>query len=431
MHPRFQSSLETYNDLAKDKKRRSAPSAVERPDEDGDEDIGIADIESAIAWHVSRNADKREQRPNVQRHIFELQERKAAIMGKLREDLAALDQLPRSLSTNEIRERARALGPDARFVKSRDGKYFVNKAEVSLGTMLTDGEWGLTYDLDPASVPRLVRKRYLVEEAKRKLRGLLDEQIVLDEVSSGRTDDFKRKAYGAFQEMKGREEEVGGWVAERLVKTFLTKLAIDYGLDFEVVQTDVYEDVQNKIDFVIRRKSRARGVKVETPDGSGEGWVSDADEGPAKLGIQLTTNPDRRVIRHKEEQLERVRSRIKRHELAVEDVVLVSLPLDRVRQMYARWNERRLPGGPEELWSAEEKERVFRYLLRDVAPANEIEAQWRMISAARKERPDQSIEEWPREHERPKERQPEDRLRRLAAYQPRRSDNRGGLHRAA
>jgi hypothetical protein len=200
------------------------------------------------------------------------------------------------------------------------------------------------------------------------LRTFLDQQIIEDSLGSERTHEDKKKAYSAFKDLKGREDEVGGWVAERLIKTFFKRIAIDYDLDIDLIETDVYEDVEHKIDFVIRRKSRARGVEVE------------AREEHQDLGIQFTMRNDSRMLEHKRKQIERVKERKETEGIRVDDVLLVSMPLEDVRGLYKKWKKTNATGGPGELWSMQEKQEIFKRVLAGVVPDAEIEAQWRIVS---------------------------------------------------
>lgn len=352
MRESFRRGLENYQSLAK-KKDNVKSGSVHMTDEE----IGLQEIESAIRYHEHDLANRRSQEVKVQRKIFHLQEEKNAVMKRLNERIASLDRDPGSIEKNG----------DERIVSSDErGNLSVDGIQVTEGMLLTDGEWGLKYHPDQ-TVSRRLRKRYAIEHAKGELRALLDRQIVEDEIGSARTHEFKKKAYGAFKEMRGREEEVGGWVAERLIKTFFKRISIDFDLDIEIMETDVYEDVEHKIDFVIRRKARARGVSVE------------AREDHQDLGVQFTMRNESRTLEHKRHQIERVKEKKERDGLRVEDVLLVSLPLRDVRGLYKKWEKKKSPGGPTELWSPEEKKAVFERVLTGILSPAEIQAQWRIV----------------------------------------------------
>ena len=239
----FVHGLETYNRLILDKEEMKRD-ASHYEDEEAD---GLSDLETTIRVLERQEAQERVQPRETQEEIFALQESKASIMRKLHEDLEALDHP----EIHPIQEKG------SYFVKYDKGKLYSKGVEITKGMLMTDGEWDIRYHLDP-SVPVELREEYLIEEAKRRIRALYDRQIIEDQIGSKRTDEGKKKAYSSFKEEAATREQVGGWVAERLVKTFLKRIAIDYDLDLDLIETDVYEDVEHKIDFAIRFKSRAR-----------------------------------------------------------------------------------------------------------------------------------------------------------------------------
>lgn len=274
-------------------------------------------------------------------------------MVKLKERIAAL-------GTEHERERRY----DERLVQQENGRFVVRgegrgpDVAVTKGELMTDMDWGLYYHLDPATVDRNVRKRYLIEDAKQELARLLDAQITTDEVASGYTSDGLRAAYTARAESSGLET---GFLAERMTKGFLRKLSYDIdGADFEVLEADAFQDVNSKMDFIIHRKKHQRGVEVQKAE-----WV----------GVQFTTNTSKETVAHKEHQLERVRQRLDPQE-GIKDVVLVQIPAHEVRQSYNAWQKDPQPGGPEKLWSQRTQETVFRGVMKDILAPAEINEQW-------------------------------------------------------
>ena len=102
--------------------------------------------------------------------IFTLQNMKNKIMGKLHEKLQAIDKdepvigfdgdtTVRSVSWNEKEEKAIITLPDG------------TKSSATKGEILTDPEWGILYEMD-GTVPREVRKRFIVDDARRNILSL-------------------------------------------------------------------------------------------------------------------------------------------------------------------------------------------------------------------------------------------------------------------
>lgn len=299
----------------------------------------------------------------AEQDVFELQKSKQRIMERLQQELRALDD-------GEVAPEAEptawhvAEHEDGRFIAERDGQAL----EVSTGDIMTDGEWGVTYALD-THIDRQVRKRYAVERAKQQLSALLNQQVAVAEATSYKNDSKKRMAYQSIATDHERSVEHLGIVAEKMVRTFLEKLTYDYPeLDFRVERADTFQDVEEKIDFLIHRKSHTRAVDVQVPEKQAE-------------GVQFTINPTRAVAEHKREQIARVLDEARRRE-HIDDIILVSLPTQDFAEAYATWKQWQQPGGPEKNWEQDVREKVFRNVLQDLFTPEELESQWQKIAAA-------------------------------------------------
>ncbi len=124
-----------------------------------------------------------------------------------------------------------------------------------------------------------------------------------------------------------------------MVKTFLKKVAIDTGVDVEVLDADVYQDVEQKIDFIIRRRAHRRLAHVE-------------ETHREDIGVQFTTRTDAEMFKHKGAQLSKARERA---DSEVEDIVLVSVPFRDATAVYRTWEKTKSLGGPDHLWSGQKK----------------------------------------------------------------------------
>lgn len=336
----FRESLEHYGDVAK--KMESAPA----------QDLGR--LSNVLDYFIQYAVEHSGTSENTQFEIFTIQQEKQRIMARLKAELKKLHD------------------PEAKFER-RPGKRFVyahgdqlfwspehgNDVPVTEGEILTDGEWGLDYELDPETVPLLLRKELLIREAKRKLMDLADQQIIKHETAKPDLHELKRRAYEGSARDKKEKKFVSGWVAEKMVKNFLTKLAIDQGLDIEVLETDIYQDVDQKIDFVIRRKSHRRGVEVETLPMT------------ERLGIQFTTDPRPETAVRKEQQIRNAKRRLEKSD-KVDDIVLVRIQFGYVSDIFNEWNKTQAPGGPDKLLSQDIKEQIREQLLTGLFSPEEI-----------------------------------------------------------
>ncbi len=277
MRPRFRESLEQYGAIAKDLKSA--------------ENSELSTLGAVLHWHIAKEAETSATSQDAQFSIFEMQQKKQAIMDWLKSELRKLDELEAKHEQPKgsiLISRA----DDGRFYRLRNtGAEKQERSYVTLGELLTDGDWGLNYFLDPATMPRIVRKQFLVEEAKRQLQAYLDDQIITAEVSSTYTDSGRADAYKALRAERESGQEAGGHALERMVRNFFRKLQIDHNLPVDIEHTDVFQDVDQKIDFIFRRPRRLRGIGVME------------EEGAQDIAIQFTKNTDPSVLERKMRQI--------------------------------------------------------------------------------------------------------------------------------
>ncbi len=347
MRRSLETNLNQYSRIAKAEKKMS------------ESDADAQKIEAALQWHLSDSAKQRNSTPEAQQQIYELQQQKQHLMDLLHHAF-------RAIGTPE----AEHLWPEgSRNVSFEHGALTFNSKPIDLATLTTDAEWGIFYAL-PTNAPKHLQKQYLLGLAKLGLLSMLNEQILIDEMGSGHTHTLKKNAYSALRQMdnEGSRFQRGGFIAETLVKNFLTKLSLRFDFDFEITPTDAFDDVENKIDFIIHRKNRYRGVRVE-----------ESTDVPKNIGVQFTINKDPDVRIRKQRQLSSVRERIQRQqaESPIEDIVLVQIDVGNPKRMHDEWKRRGSPPGrPDDLWPPQLRQQVFNGLLQDIFTPAELEAQW-------------------------------------------------------
>ncbi len=297
---------------------------------------------------ASRHSNSKE----TQEAIYKIELQKQQILAQTKRDLT---ELRKSERWTKNYPNARPITND----ELRGGLVLTNDRNQTLteGEILTDGEWEAVYNLD-ASVPRELRYKYIVEAARRQLRELLDEQIALDKGGSVAVDSGKRKAYLAREQEP--DETHAGLIAEKLVRNMLKKISIDLNADFSIEETNLQQDVEHKIDFIIHRKSHHRGVGVA----SGK-QITD-------IGVQFTMDGSVEKATHKTKQINRVKATLGK-DAQVSDIVLVQIPLRHVLETLKEWKKQKRPGGPDKLWDRAKREKIVRGVLDRIMPPKEID----------------------------------------------------------
>ncbi len=337
MRKSFERSLEQYREVAREMEEAKKPDA---------EPLDIAAIDQELEFLFARGAKANKTEVDTQSAIFETQRYKQEIMTALRAELRRID----------AREK-KEVGDGQRFVRM-EGEQIVwdrgkgDSVKMTLGELLTDGEWGMEYVLDVESIPRQIQKQYAVGEAKRQLLSLLNEQLVLAETGRSDVDPLRAKAFEGNLDLE-RKKPAPGFIAERGVGNFLKKLSIDLGVDIEVVDATVYHDVVQKVDFMVKIGSQNRGVDVDTSESQ-------------FVGFQFTTDTRSQTRYVKNKMIRRAKNKYL-DSMPVDDILLVVVPMQNAKQSYGAWNAGgQMPGGPDAYWSKEVRELVMRHVFAGV-----------------------------------------------------------------
>ncbi|MDD5627339.1 MAG: hypothetical protein PHW01_05015 [Patescibacteria group bacterium] len=349
MRENFEEDISLYNESAKEKLKEMPALLLDEP-------------------FFQRPPEKEiDEIKDISKTIYHLQVEKQRIMKRLHRELAALDEAPEEKNP-EIKKRR------GRFVVQKDEKLFWQRnegkeMEITLGEILTDDSWDIIYALDPKTVPRNIRKRYLIEQAENELRALYDYQIIIAEGVNPKLDSFKQDTYKRIFKDNQNREGHPGLIAEKMVENFLKKISLDYDVSFKIIPADVAQDVNEKIDFIIHRRQHYRGVGIR------------AEKEKKDIGIQFTTIKDPLKIYDKEKQVAKAKKRLQDQgkENMIEDIVLVSIPINKFMNGYNIWKSAKNPGGPDKLWPPETKKEIFSKILSGMLTSDEIEAEWQKV----------------------------------------------------
>ena len=124
-----------------------------------------------------------------------------------------------------------------------------------------------------------------------------------------------------------------------------------------------FQDVEQKMDFIVHKKEEVQGVRVET------------EEGASDVAIQFTVNEA--AIDKKKRQIKRAEKVLKMNHEEITDIALVVFPLTMVNQLKKDWERAGQPaGGPGKFLTLEVKKKLFFELLKDIFAEGEIEEYW-------------------------------------------------------
>lgn len=295
----------------------------------------------------------------VQQEIFDLQKEKQRLMDELKKTLRIIDGKEQDYEFKpQTFERVVAYDAERNIFRVGEGE---DQEDATLGEVLFDGDFGVSYAVNFAddTIPRPARKQFIVEKTKRKLRSLLDRQILHEEIA--RPDQESKKSYESFFDPENQSQP--GKLAELVVGYFLKRLEVDTQIPFRFEIADVHQDVSQKIDFIIRRQDYRRGIET----------TSDSQE---VIGVQFTMQTSKREKKHKQEQISHIKA--SKAVERVDDIVLISLPIKHVKTIFYQWEERqqatkKTAGGPVAFLLDKEKEYLVRGIFKDFLSAEELD----------------------------------------------------------
>ncbi|MDB4984152.1 MAG: hypothetical protein JWM20_331 [Patescibacteria group bacterium] len=173
----------------------------------------------------------------------------------------------------------------------------------------------------------------------KKLRRILAEKISQDRIANDANrelgtvlsekakmrDMMKSEAYRKIAERSGVESEQLGVKAEQIVMGALETIAIDRpDLGLSIASANAYQDVEEKIDFIISTKQKKRGIGIEKDEVS-------FDE--KHIGIQFTINTSKRE--HKEDQIKKAKAR----GMDVDDILYVAIDMKILSLAISSWKK--------------------------------------------------------------------------------------------
>jgi len=375
MKQHFEETLQAINDVA-----------VEKPESLKDSDIPKIMSEKLKEKSVAINAkdgikewsaeyvNLEEMVPAAARvRVLELQEKKQTIMRWLHRQIQAIDRKEEVRSIHKESKNNKDYCVDEKMnVAWKDEAFPITKGELA-----TDGEWELLYKLDK-SLPRDVKKEFVVAEAKRAMRDLLNKQIATTEIN-------RKIPIWADEEMKqymkglkifyggvlgtnahnGQWESQDGRIAEKMIIATMEKFKIDNNAPYEFFHGDASDDAERKLDCYLVIPEHTRGVKTQTEDRE-------------DIGIQLLVGPrtpTERQIQKKERAIAKSKRDFGLED--IDDLVLISLSHVHSKDKYDEWVEKgRRPGGPEKLWDDETQEKVFYGILKGFFKERVIDEMW-------------------------------------------------------
>ena len=241
-----------------------------------------------------------------------------------------------------------------------------NERDVTAGTIIAARRLGLNISF-PAFLDNFAAGKQLRETLKVKIQ----QDIISEELNKSlagilakemkNKDTSKAEGYTKIMERSGKKSEQIGVQAEEIVMGVLESIAIDRPeLGLTVSPANAYQDVEEKIDFIIATNKNKRGVGVDSVE---------MDQAEKHIGIQFTTNLSSKI--HKEQQIANSKAR----GIDVDDILYVSIDMEVLKTAIKEWEEDKKPiKGPWTKLPQEIRTRAIQELFKSILNEEQIQS---------------------------------------------------------
>lgn len=240
----------------------------------------------------------------------------------------------------------------------------VNGSAISPGEIIASrhftGDISLPNTLKQSGVGKNLVEKYVQYSTNDVLTESLNKILAGNLARATQKQDMlKSKAYQEIEHRSGTSSEQLGVIAEKLMIGVAEMVSINRpDLHIAVRPGNAYEDVQEKIDFIIDVRSKKRGVGIETKDEA-------FDE--KHFGIQFTINTSKQDS--KKEQIEKSKNR----GTEMDDILLVTMEQNMLRNALKSWEEKGSPlHGPWAEFSKESQKRIITALFENILTQEEV-----------------------------------------------------------
>jgi prephenate dehydrogenase len=90
------------------------------------------------------------------------------------------------------------------------------------------------------------------------------------------------------------------------------------------------------------------------------------------VGIQFTISQNKKRLANKERQIEKSKIRLEPAD-KIQDIVLVSMPMEHILEIYRKWEQVKITGGADNLLSKEMQKTIIKEVLKGVFTKEELD----------------------------------------------------------
>ncbi|MCU0660602.1 MAG: hypothetical protein MUD00_03280 [Candidatus Pacebacteria bacterium] len=223
--------------------------------------------------------------------------------------------------------------------------FLINGTQATFGQLVASRHLGVSLGYSKELLSSGEGKRFakILTQREREdyLDGVLNKALAEKlSVDTRKQDLLKSKAYEAIAERSMEKSAQAGVFAESVIIGVVETITLDRpDLGVSVIPANAYQDVEEKIDFIIETREKRRGVGTVTEEVAQEA---------RSIGVQFTINTKK--AEHKAEQIAKAKER----GAQVDDIVYVAIDSKILMGAVAAWEKAGKPvSGPWQFLSRE------------------------------------------------------------------------------
>lgn len=241
----------------------------------------------------------------------------------------------------------------------------IDGVETTAGEIIASRHFGnqinLPEKLDESFAGKQLRKKYFTLSERDAFTKKLNKELgdLLSEKNK-RLDLFKSKAYTEIEKREDMESKQEGAIAEKMMIGVIEMISVDRpDLQIEVRGANAFQDVEEKIDFIITTKKKRRSIGIEEKENK------EFDE--KSFGIQFTINTSKGDF--KKEQIQKAKDR----GLDVDDLLYVEVDKQMIHNALMTWEKKGKPiSGPWAELPQNTKNKALENLFKDILTEEQI-----------------------------------------------------------
>lgn len=245
--------------------------------------------------------------------------------------------------------------------------FFLNNEKVTVGEIISARHFSPNFSLpkelekDGPGPGKALRRKYFSSIERDIYQKKLNKELAQKlSIKNEKLDLFKSKAYAEIAKREDGGSKQEGVIAEKMIMSFIEMTSIDRpDLGMEIRPSNAYQDVEEKIDFIITTKQKRKNVGIQE--------VTEKVFDEKSFGIQFTINTPKGDF--KKEQIQKAKDR----GLDVDDLLYIEIDRKMVHTALINWQKKGRPiRGPWDSLPENTKRKAIENIFKNILTEKQI-----------------------------------------------------------